>query len=320
MDGTAPSIVETEEQNHEALLSLTQNPADRLWRYPICHAVVRPFVNTALNANHVTAAHTALGVTAGWLVSHGEPRTLVVAGLMFELRAILDCFDGVLARAQKRSSRYGRAMDQLGDSLSFAALMIGYGVALSRIYGVSVGVSLTLLTTWLAATSTSCWDVYRRRFASLLAHGHDEVEQEYLQLSQDYYARGGFTLFYSWCIATYQAMIFHPGAVARARARATGKSTASSEPVVLDHHDTDAVAERLRAMARANDPTLRVAMLRVGFTGADAVLVILTATLMLGQLWQGLVLGALYAVATLALTPHACNRVLQAQTAALAAH
>lgn len=321
MDGTAPTapLCHDEAQQHEALLTLTQNPADRLWRYPICRAVVGPFVRSPLRANHVTLAHTALGVSAGWLVSHGDTRSLMAAGALFEVRAILDCFDGVLARAQQRSSRYGRAMDQLGDSLAFVALMLGYGVALSRIYGVSVGASLALVTTWLAATSTSCWDVYRRRFSSLLVHGHDEVEREYLQLSDDYHARGGFALWYSWFVATYQAMIFHPGAVARARARAAGRATAS-DGALTDHDDHDASAARLREMARANDPTLRMAILRVGYTGADSVLVILTATLLLGQLWQGLVLGALYAVATLALTPHACNRVLQTQTAALAVH
>ncbi len=122
-------------ESAQRLLALTVNPGDRLWRYPLCHAVIGFALRTPLTPNHVTIGHTLLGMTAGALISTGRPAMLVAAGAIYEFRSVLDCFDGVLARARGTASPYGRAMDQIGDFLGFAAFISGSWIAFSRTLG-----------------------------------------------------------------------------------------------------------------------------------------------------------------------------------------
>ena len=95
----------------DELLDLTTNPADRLWRYPLGRWAVRYVIDTPLTPHHVTALHAALGVAAGFVIARGSPRAWILAGVMYELRSILDCFDGVVARAKQLSSPMGRALE-----------------------------------------------------------------------------------------------------------------------------------------------------------------------------------------------------------------
>jgi hypothetical protein len=119
----------------DEILALSVNPADRFWRYPICNFVVKWLAKTPLTPNHITIVHTALSVGAGFIIAIGTTRAFIVAGIMFETRSVLDCLDGVLARATGKSSPFGRALDQLGDTIGFLSLMGGALVCIARLYG-----------------------------------------------------------------------------------------------------------------------------------------------------------------------------------------
>lgn len=298
----------------KSLLGLTVNPADRLWRYPIGRAIVGAALRTSLTPNHVTIGHTLLGISAGALISTGRPGMLVAAGAMFEVRSILDCFDGVLARAKGTASPYGRAMDQTGDFLGFAAFIIGSWVALSRTLGFAQAMALTLTTAALTALCTFCWDFYKRRFTSILLEGRDVVADEYVKVQLEAKKNPGLAIGFSTWFADLQLLIISPSMLPSLRARvAAGQLRA-------DDGGPHPAAERLHAMARQNDPLLRSTLLKVGFSGGDTGILILTVATLLTRPLEGFLAASAYCVVILAATVSASNRLLHAQPMTASSH
>ncbi len=263
----------------DALLDLTSNPADRLWRYPICHKVVRYVMNTPITPNHVTAAHTLLGVAAGAVITLGTPRAFVVAGLMFEVRAILDCFDGVVARAKGLSSPLGRALDQLGDTIGFVSLMAGGLVCLARVHGWATSAVVVVLTCAISALCTTAWDFYRRRFTSLIKHGYDTNEEDFVALCLQYEERPLVSLWVSRLVSLYGWVTLSPQSLPRLRERVARRDL----PREGETPAVTAVGIAVQAAARRGDPELRAMLLKVGVVAGDNVILLLTVSLLIGQ-------------------------------------
>ena len=310
-DGGSPNV---RMESAKRLLELTVNPADRLWRYPIGHAVVRAAMRTPLTPNHVTIGHTLLGISAGALISTGRPSLLVLAGVMYEVRSILDCFDGVLARARGTSSAYGRAMDQAGDFLGFAAFIAGSWVAFTRTLGFPRAMALTLVTAALCALCTFCWDFYKRRFTSVLLEGRDEIDEEYVKVQLEAQRTRGAAIRFSAWFSSIQMWLLNPSALPALRARV------ASGTVTVAEGTTHPAAERLRAMASQGDPRLRSTLLRVGFSGGDTAILILTAATLLTRPLEGFLAASAYCVVILAATVSASNRLLHAQPMTASPH
>lgn len=310
-DGASPNV---RADAAKAALELTVNPCDRLWRYPIGHAVVRAALRTPVTPNHVTIGHAVLGISSGVLMSTGRPEMLVAAGLMYEVRSVLDCFDGVLARARGTSSPYGRAMDQTSDGLSYAAMVIGCGVAFARVMGVSRAVALVLVTTAVSAVCTLCWDFYKRRFTSILLEGRDEVDDEYVKVQVEARERGGFARKFSALLAHLQMLFFTPSSLPGLRARVEARQLL---PVEGSSHPA---AERLRAMVDAHDPALRSTLLKVGFSGGDTAIFIMNVAIVLTRPMEGFLAATAYCVVILAATISASNRLLHAQPMTASSH
>ncbi len=302
-DGTLPA---TTPAHAATVLDLSSNPADRAWRYPLARLLL-PLAPGFLTPAHVTVFHTVLGVGAAALVVRATPGSLAVAFLLYEVRAILDCFDGVLARARGLSSPLGRAMDQAGDSIAFAAFVIGAGMALSRSYGVVFGATLAFLATLAASCGTACWDYFRRRISSLIEHGRDEVEEEYIRVVAAHRAEGGFARWFARVVATYQFGMLNPRAMGRLNAEAARYDGLVSRP----HDPAEArVAERLRDMVRRDDPALRGALWQVGVTGGDSTFLLLTLAAGVGAMRGGFVLACVFTLGCVVATTVRCNRLL----------
>lgn len=297
-----------------SLLELTVNPADRLWRYPLAHAVVGAALRTPLTATHVTIGHTLLGMSAGVLIGTGRPALLVAAGLMYELRSILDCFDGVLARARGTASPYGRAMDQVGDFLGFAAFVAGSWVALTRAIGFGHAMAVTLVAAALCALCTFCWDFYKRRFTSVLLDGRDEVDEAYVKVQLEARRHPGPAIRFSAWFADTQMWLLNPSALPGLRARVDAGAERLAEGA------THPAAERLRSMAARSDPRLRATLLKVGFSGGDTAIFILTVATLLTRPLEGFLAASAYCVVILAATVSASNRLLHAQPMTASSH
>ncbi len=81
-----------------------------------------------------------------------------------------------------------------------------------------------------------------------------------------------------------------------------------------------AFVERLRAMALQNDPQLRSTLLKVGFSGGDTGILILTAATLLTRPLEGFLAASAYCVVILATTVTASNRLLHAQPMTASSH
>lgn len=161
-----------------ATASLMADPANQFYRYPVARAILPLFMRTPLTPNQITVMHTLIGVLGAVLVAQGTARGLVWAFFLLEIRMILDCLDGVLARAKKMSSPYGRTVDELGDGVAFLALCIGMAIHVRHhepSLPFAAGGAAVLVTGALMGWSH---DFYKRKFTGALKDGIDVIAQE----------------------------------------------------------------------------------------------------------------------------------------------
>lgn len=102
-----------------------EDPFNTYYRYPIALVMVRGLVHTPITPNQVSFAQPLLAALAGYMVTFDDWRHMLYAVAAFELRSILDCVDGSLARAKKMASPYGHAIDAMADWLGVTFLYVG---------------------------------------------------------------------------------------------------------------------------------------------------------------------------------------------------
>lgn len=92
--------------------------------------VGRTLGRTPLSPNAVTLIGVIIQGVVGWLIVDGR---LVAAGFIAIVSALLDVFDGALAKAKNRVTKFGAFLDsttdRLSDALLFAPIAWLYGVS-----------------------------------------------------------------------------------------------------------------------------------------------------------------------------------------------
>ncbi len=298
------------------LLALTVNPADRYWRYPICNVLVGPVARTGVTPNQITIFHTALGVAAGFVISIGTPPAFMIAGAMFEGRAILDCLDGVLARATKKSSPFGRALDQLGDTIGFLSLMGGALACLVPAHGWLVALVTVFLTMPISGSCSTAWDLYRRRIASLVEHGYDATEEEYLTLVRRLHETPMLSLWVSKTVALWGWYTLSPQSLPRIRERIAARDW-PREGVT---RAPTAVGLSLQAAAARNDPELRAVIGRLAIVAGDNIILLFTVSLLLGRYLEAFPVAMAWGLGIWVYTVVTVNRYFGATARAPSAH
>src|SRR4051812_12568731 len=109
-----------------ALYRETQKPVDIFWnKYvarPPAALLVVLLKDTRITPNQVTLLSFLVGmISAALLVLLPGHLGLLTAVLVFELAYLLDCADGMLARARKTASAQGHLLDFLMDELKAVA-------------------------------------------------------------------------------------------------------------------------------------------------------------------------------------------------------
>ena len=89
---------------------------------PVIAAVVRVLVALRITPTMLTTAGLLGNVLAGYLVAHGA---FVAGGVLVLVASGLDMFDGAVARATGKASRFGALYDSVLDRLSEAAVLFG---------------------------------------------------------------------------------------------------------------------------------------------------------------------------------------------------
>ncbi len=209
----------------DAIIESTSDPPNRFYRYPAARALLPVLGRISwLTPNHVTYVHIAIGLSAASIVAftHGKG-WLLFAFALCEVRMILDCFDGVLARARGSSSPFGRALDEIADSIAFITLMCAMN---HRLQAGAVGLLLTCTTLACGGLSANAWDFYKRKITFALRDGKDGVLDE-LRQKRELIERGKGTLLGYWgvyfdCfqVLLYEVRPLRGDAVSVIRARA----------------------------------------------------------------------------------------------------
>lgn len=154
------------------------DPLNRFYRYPAARALLPVLGGLPITPNQITFLHTAMALFAAYLTYVGGHREWIIAFFLLEVRMILDCYDGVLARAKKLSSPYGRALDEIGDTLGFIALMIAITVRMYRVHHTWLVVLLTCSVLAFGGLCANAWDFYKRKVTFALREGRDGTSDE----------------------------------------------------------------------------------------------------------------------------------------------
>ncbi len=160
------------------------DPLNRLYRHELAEWVVSRIKSSRITPNEITIAHTLVGLSAAALIYHEH---YVIAVLLYELRTVLDCVDGVLARAKNQSTTMGRALDAIGDGISFNSLMIAGALRLIQDFRNYNSFLIVIGVFTFALVAAHCGTVYqlmRRKLGSIIHSDVDSVELEW----RDYYA------------------------------------------------------------------------------------------------------------------------------------
>lgn len=164
----------------DSIIESTTDPANRFYRYPAARALL-PILGRIswLTPNHVTYTHILFGLAGAGLVAFTAGRAwLVVAFVLLEVRMILDCFDGVLARARGTSSPFGRALDEIGDTIAVISLA---AAITHRLELGPVGVFIASAMLAFGGLSANAWDFYKRKLTFALRDQKDGALEEIRQ-------------------------------------------------------------------------------------------------------------------------------------------
>lgn len=105
---------------------------NKYFNRPLAWLLVRALARTPVTPNAVTYASFALAAAAAAIFLRGTPGAFLAAGLLTQLSSIVDCADGMLARARNRTSEFGAYLDLLLDRVGELLVFLGYVFGLER--------------------------------------------------------------------------------------------------------------------------------------------------------------------------------------------
>ena len=103
---------------------------NRYLNRPLASLIVRALLRTRVTPNQVTFAAFFIGLAGAFAFSRGTPALFAVGAILAELSSIVDCADGMLARARGQMSEYGAYLDLVLDRVTefflIAGAVLGY--------------------------------------------------------------------------------------------------------------------------------------------------------------------------------------------------
>jgi len=247
------------------------DPVNRFYRYPVARLMLPLVLRTPLTPNHITAIHVLAAFASAWFVIRGTPIDLVIAALFFEMRNVLDCLDGVLARARKTASLHGAVIDELADGLGFTALLLACGFHLYFGETGNAAIGQTALVYIFSVLMAMNYVLQKNRFHAPLAAGINEVELKLHERWNDVKLNpNGFMPRFVWFAEKFQNAIAIPGQFGRMMMAIRNGSP-------LDRRETTFL------IGHANDPKLLVLLLLMSISTGEYVVIILQLGLLLND-------------------------------------
>lgn len=130
--------------NKQPDLARAKKPVDAWWTVLVIDPVAVRVLPALLavdwiTPNLVTGAAFLVGAVAVALFATGH---FVLAAVIYELRFLLDCLDGKIARVRLLSSPLGASLDRTADSITVPAAYAALGIALANRHGLAHAWSL----------------------------------------------------------------------------------------------------------------------------------------------------------------------------------
>jgi phosphatidylglycerophosphate synthase len=160
-----------------------EDPTNTFYRYRVARPIALALVKTPITPNQVSMVQPFLAAIAGWLITSDDWTHLAAGALLFEVRSILDCVDGTLAREKKMSSPSGHAIDAMCDWLGVVLLYAGifwhfhlHPPALTGSYAQMLGVYGILgLALFQGGVRSFSSDYFKTKYVSIFERGTDET-------------------------------------------------------------------------------------------------------------------------------------------------
>jgi hypothetical protein len=183
---------------------------------PLGVRLARRLQPTGVTADQVTLAALLIGLVAGHLFLYHDWRLGVAGFLLFVVSDVFDSADGQLARLRGTSTRFGRILDGVSDSLRFVNLFLHLLVRILRDGAGWQAIVLVLLVTIVASFQAGAVDFMRNAYLRLGGPGRGELDlpEDLTEPPQGFWARLGWQ---SYAGYVRRQVLFFPGTLRLAR-------------------------------------------------------------------------------------------------------
>jgi phosphatidylglycerophosphate synthase len=147
--------------------SEVEDPIDSNVYRPLAYVFVRLVYGTSITPNHITLISTLFGVCAAMAWVYGTATAMIAGGLLLLLSSILDGADGILARVNRLTSQYGRAVDGTADMVVAVTTVLGAFVHIWQKNHQPIHAILLLPAFLSAASHVYLYDYYKELFLRL---------------------------------------------------------------------------------------------------------------------------------------------------------
>jgi phosphatidylglycerophosphate synthase len=113
-----------------SLTSSSDGLVDRFFNRPGGRFLSKILVHTSVSPNTVSLVSILIGVVAAGGFALGDYRSAVMAAILFQISAIVDCVDGDLARVLFKESALGKWLDLIGDQIVHVSVFAGIAAGL----------------------------------------------------------------------------------------------------------------------------------------------------------------------------------------------
>jgi phosphatidylglycerophosphate synthase len=93
---------------------------------PLASLIVRAVLKTAVTPNQISLASFFFSLAGAYCFFKSRPLFFALGGILAQVSSIVDCADGMLARARDQKSEYGAYLDLVLDRVGEFFLMMGY--------------------------------------------------------------------------------------------------------------------------------------------------------------------------------------------------
>jgi len=98
---------------------------NKVFNRPIAAIFVRMVFKTRITPNQVTIVSFFIGLSGAGCFALATPEFFFIGGCLAQLSSIVDCADGMLARARGMSSDFGASLDLILDRINEFFLIVG---------------------------------------------------------------------------------------------------------------------------------------------------------------------------------------------------